>query len=437
MWCKRLSFLLLALTIAGLTIGVPFLEEYVNPDIKDPDDASVKNRLEFVRLIVQIVGGAVVLSGAYFTWQRLELTQEGQVTDRFTKAIEQLGSEHLEIRLGGIYALERIARDSFRDHWSVMEVLTAYVRENAPAKAKESKTTLAEAYLEPTNVSQSEQEKPKPATDIQAILTVISRRKAAHRVQEPQRLNLKETDLRGASLKRSHLEGANFLDAHLEGADLNDAHLEGANFLDAHLEGTDLSDAHLERANLLDAHLEGAVLWDAHLEGASLIGAHLEGASLIGAHLEGASLIGAHLEEAILTRAHLEGADLGSAHLEGAFFYQTHLEGASLIGTNLEGASLIGAHLEGADFRSARLEGASLIGAHLEEAISLGVNLSKVKDLTAEQLQGAKLCATTLPEGIDLDPNRDCKQMPDVLVERYKGLSLDRAKAAVEAAMKQ
>jgi len=41
-----------------------------------------------------------------------ELTEQGQVTDRYTKAIEQLGSDKLDVRIGGIYALERIARDS-------------------------------------------------------------------------------------------------------------------------------------------------------------------------------------------------------------------------------------------------------------------------------------------------------------------------------------
>jgi hypothetical protein len=51
-------------------------------------------------------------------WQRRthELTEQGQVTDRYTKAIEQLGSKELDVRIGGIYALERIARDSAKDH---------------------------------------------------------------------------------------------------------------------------------------------------------------------------------------------------------------------------------------------------------------------------------------------------------------------------------
>ena len=44
-----------------------------------------------------------------------ELTEQGQVTDRFTRAIEQLGSDKLDVRIGRIYALERVARDSVKD----------------------------------------------------------------------------------------------------------------------------------------------------------------------------------------------------------------------------------------------------------------------------------------------------------------------------------
>jgi hypothetical protein len=51
------------------------------------------------------------------------------VTDRYTKAIEQLGSDRFDVRVGGIYALQCIARDSPRDHLAVLEVLAAFIRE--------------------------------------------------------------------------------------------------------------------------------------------------------------------------------------------------------------------------------------------------------------------------------------------------------------------
>ena len=41
--------------------------------------------------------------------RQLELTLSAQMTDRFTKAIDQLGSKDKAVRIGGIFALERIA----------------------------------------------------------------------------------------------------------------------------------------------------------------------------------------------------------------------------------------------------------------------------------------------------------------------------------------
>ena len=45
----------------------------------------------------------------------------------------------MEIRLGGIYALERISMESEDYYWPIMEILTAYVRKNSSAEILEIK----------------------------------------------------------------------------------------------------------------------------------------------------------------------------------------------------------------------------------------------------------------------------------------------------------
>jgi hypothetical protein len=82
--------------------------------------------------LLQGIGGTVILLGAYFTYRQLQTAQQGQVTERFTRAIDQLGHAELDVRLGGIYALERIANDSLDDRATIAEVLTAFVRSHAP-----------------------------------------------------------------------------------------------------------------------------------------------------------------------------------------------------------------------------------------------------------------------------------------------------------------
>jgi len=265
----------------------------------------------------QIAVGIIVMLGVLATFRRtsatertVHLLQEGQITERFTRAIDQLGSDNTAVCLGGIYTLERIAKDSpNNDHRQVMEVLTAYVRENAQ-------------WIEPAEGEENQEE--RPSTVIQAILTVLGRRNADSDGPDD-RLDLSNTNLQRANLEVLSLARANFAYAHLEGAFLLDANLEGAYLPSAHLERAFLSGAHLEGARLLGAHLEGANLYIAHMERASLSAAHLEGAILIDAHLEGAFFSDARLEGAYLSGAHLEGAILYAAHLESVNF--EHSEG--------------------------------------------------------------------------------------------------------------
>jgi hypothetical protein len=69
--------------------------------------------------------------GLAYTARTYRLSREGHITDGYTKAVDQLGeTEKLAVRLGGIYALERLAVDSERDHGVVVEVLGAFLREH-------------------------------------------------------------------------------------------------------------------------------------------------------------------------------------------------------------------------------------------------------------------------------------------------------------------
>jgi hypothetical protein len=104
--------------------------------------AALQTAREAVRTQVLTLGaGLAAFAALVYTARNYALSRESQVTDRYTKAIEQLGSSELDIRIGGIYALERIARDSARDHPVVMEVLQTFVREHSPtpfARASEA-----------------------------------------------------------------------------------------------------------------------------------------------------------------------------------------------------------------------------------------------------------------------------------------------------------
>jgi hypothetical protein len=243
---------------------------------------TVAQRMAFIQMAVAGVGGLTLVAGLLVTLRgqnknqettleqlatahkQLDLTREGQITDRFTQAIDQLGktddndNKIEEIRLGGIYALEQIAVDEpNKYHWPIMQVLAAYLRRYALWQG------------DPFQVIE-------PAADIETVLNVIGRRSRYYEAGEDEPLKLWGTDFSNCLFPvKAHLEGAAFREAHLEHATLNEAQLQKADLRGAHLEGARLSGADLREADLRGAHLEGALLWRADLRGADLRNAYL------------------------------------------------------------------------------------------------------------------------------------------------------------------
>jgi hypothetical protein len=225
--------------------------------------------------LLQGIGGAVLLLGVYLTFRQYQLSHEGQITDRFTHAVDQLGSDKLAVRVGGISALGRIARDSARDHEPVMETLSAFVRE-------QSNELRSAGELAPTDMPK------RLRGDLQAAATILGYRPENRRSEESRRINLRDSSLARVHLQKAHYEGialtnADFRRGQLTGIYLTHALLRGARFGKAMLE-----EAHLTGAFLVGADLRYARLGEADFEGAWLFGANFEGTRLDYARLTGA-----------------------------------------------------------------------------------------------------------------------------------------------------
>ena len=241
------------------------------------------------------LGAGLFAAGALiFTARNYMLSREGQVTDRYTKAIEQLGSGNVDVRIGGIYSLERLARDSAKDHPTVMENLATFVREQSgerwPPVDEQSRADVPLRMTRP---------------DVQAAVAVIGRRDPKN---DREAVNLNSADLTGADLTDAELAGAK-----IDGADFTRANLARANLTGAQLNGANLTRADLTSARLADAWLPGV-----DFTRAGLIGAQLNGANLAEVTLTDADLLFADLTSANLTSANLTGANLSRVYLTNA-----------------------------------------------------------------------------------------------------------------------
>jgi uncharacterized protein YjbI with pentapeptide repeats len=288
---------------------------------------------------------------------------EGQLTDRYTKAIEQLGSDKLDVRIGGIYALERIMVDSPRDHPTIVEVLAAFIRERAPADPASWED------VEPPTYEQSD--RPEPPTDIRAAVTVIGRRPAGR--IERGRIDLQVSDLRGIDLYQSNLA-----DTRMPAADLRLAFLVDV----------DLSASFINYANL-----DGAVLIQTSFRDADLSGTSFRN---VGMRQGEISYVGLPTTGRITVR----GCDLRNANLQDTDFTNAQLGGAQL-----SDARLIRTRLTGADLQDARVDGADFTEAVLDNTVLKGVDLRSTRGLTRAQIDAAITDETTmLPVLPDTEP---------------------------------
>jgi hypothetical protein len=237
----------------------------------------------FRKSIGQLFGGAAVLIGAGFAYYQSQLAQQASqnqiaasrdqlISQQVSRGFEQLASDKLAMRLGGIYTLEGVMNASEQYHKPVLEALCAFVREGTkvqavlvdPAKGVFGKSSLGNSMHEPL----------PPATDIQAALAVIGRRAHTADVARLPGANLSGIDLGVViSLSGSEMSGVDLSRAALPWADLSRANLSEANLSEAVLIRSNLSGAFLIRANLRETRLQGA-----DLSGAILIRTNLSGA---------------------------------------------------------------------------------------------------------------------------------------------------------------
>lgn len=285
---------LLAAVVAAFTSAAWLLPAWVvQRDEITGEAARVQDLASIRQSILWIGGGTLAIITLAFTWRRdsiakssVAVDRDANYTNRYTEAVKQLGDESsIAIRLGGVYALERIARDSYRDRITILDVLAAYLRVNSRREDTDDGSGVSREM----------------SVDLAAAALVLAR--ISRNLPSPHEIDLARCDLTGVDVRR-----AGFASVDLSGANLTRANLSEADLRHVNLAGADLTGADLSDADLTCADLTNAVFRDANVVGANLVGAEIKGATFEKANLDWVKVQG----EEFIAEVRALGADIAS-----------------------------------------------------------------------------------------------------------------------------
>jgi len=246
-------------------------------------DASQKagRIFEYRKVYIQIIGGAILAIGVYLTLRRVKATEkqaevalQGNLTDRYTKAVELLGSDQMAIRIGGIAALGRLAKDSEIDYKRVIITLAEFIRYVSVERQKEMR----------------EEERGsgdfKLWPDVQMAINVIFNEEfyplaKMYFDKETSPIDLSEAYLKSVNLsgkklinvnfQLSNLDGGKFMESKLDacelfGAEMKHCHFRQGRFFECKLEFAKLDSSQMKETSFIECRLEGISVWNVFYE---------------------------------------------------------------------------------------------------------------------------------------------------------------------------
>lgn len=395
---------LVGLALLSITIWVPIKQASGLPKVE-----RVQAETAARDVLIKGLGGSLVFITAFISWENLKATQksilvaeEKQITERFSKAVEMIGNEHsIHLRLGGIYALERIAKDSERDQRQVIEILAAFVRDRTSSSV-DSRPYLFKSL---DDLMEEEQEQSQdyyqylddpddnerfarinhtytrlPTTDIQAAISVIGRRAKLSTESEEDVIDLSQTTLKDIVFSGNYNK-VNFYRAHLiKPIFRNGASFYKADFSEAFIENLKAEHSCMEATNFEKSVIIEPTLSHINFRDACFVKAKLSGGTVMNqcnffrAKLNSLELGGNVPEEPrsknpnVLSadfekRSEFKQVNLDEADMICSLLNDAVFELSSFKKTDLEGSIIRGVDFKEADLTEAKLKDVVLIGS--------------------------------------------------------------------------
>lgn len=286
---SRVTLCFVFVVIAAIAISVLCCWDWLSQG--GPNSSTIRN---IVLAAAAVIALPLAIWRSTVAERQADTAQGSQFNERYQRGAEMIGSDVLTVRLGGIYALERLAQEHDVHHVPIMRLFCAFVCN--PPEAKDDKSAAT---------SEGDDHYVSTRPDVVAIMEAIATRKAEHVTLEPG--NRYQLDFRNANLGGLDL-------FHIDNVDLSWSKLTGANLSYIRLRPQtnfssvrDAYGANLSKARLNRVNFESSNLSEADLSNSSLVGANLQCAELKNANLANTTLANADLSGATFREANLSG----------------------------------------------------------------------------------------------------------------------------------
>jgi uncharacterized protein YjbI with pentapeptide repeats len=334
------------LVILACLIIIIFLPRQQAKRLRNSD---VEKRLAFEnetrKTVIQILGGIAFFSTFYFSYKTYILSNEQQITNRFTETIRLLSDSNRDIRIGALYALERLCKDSEKDKISILQIINAYIRNRAPQSSKDilhrfvdsslnkaSSDDYSCSFYHPSNeVYVFQVDTTKQELDIQVAIAILGTNNSG---QVP--LNFTGLNLQGIDFRALDLSNSDFSYCDLTSDDFGKATIDSCKFNNVVANETNFAVTKMRKSSF-----ENSLLQEANFYQADLSNSYIGG---------GACCYKCQFGEAVFINGKLEN----SVDLQRALFWDADLTNVSFEFANMDSANLDRTILKGADLSGTR-----------------------------------------------------------------------------------
>lgn len=230
---------LIPTAVLGVTLAGVFSETFRDWLLSDESGSATIRNLGLV--LAGLIALPLAIWRGLVAEKQANAAQQSLRNERYQKGAEMLGGEELSVRMGGIYALQRLADEHPEEyHVQIMRLFCAFVR-------YPTRDDLYDDDIQVRHVPPFQRE------DVVTVLRAIGKRDEARKAHEK---NVKyRLDLSTANISRLLLFKVNLSGASCIGTQFVKTVLEQANLSEAILEL-----AFLEKTSLRDANLSGTRL---------------------------------------------------------------------------------------------------------------------------------------------------------------------------------